>query len=514
MRPATPPGPIPAIGYIRVSTWFEEKISDEIQKTAILDAAARRGRRIVAWVTDLDESGRHFKRRIMQAIEAVETGAFEQAREIWVWKFSRFGRNRHGVAINMARVEQVGGELVSATEEVDARTAVGRFTRGMLFELAAFESDRAGEQWRETHTYRREHGLPATGRPRFGYLWTPRKAPDGTLQQESYDPDPATHRDLGTMYEMYAGGSGFHTIADWLAGKGHRTTRGNPWSVTSLNQYMDSGFAAGLLHVHQPEEPCGTPSGCGKRGHYTHIPAAHTAVIGDDLWDAYQQRRDEVRRLPPRARYATYPLTGLVKCGRCEGPGAIQSHRGQRGYGYRCARAMNRYNDCGGFWTRRVIVEDAVREWLLRMREEVDAIVAGRVVEPPAPAPDLSVERQRKQLRQKIARLAAGLDTAAEALALGDIPRDSYLRTRDKLLGQKAAAEAELAVLPGEESPTRRAPSLMDLRQVVEGLVEEWDTLPVAALRDLLGKAVREVRVSSSPGGVVVDVVPRWAAVP
>src|SRR5690606_40458984 len=67
-----------------------------------------------------------------------------------------------------------GGELVSATEEVDAKTAVGRFTRGMLLEIAAFESDRAGEQWKETHELRRNLGLPATGGKRFGYRWHPR----------------------------------------------------------------------------------------------------------------------------------------------------------------------------------------------------------------------------------------------------------------------------------------------------------------------------------------------------
>jgi DNA invertase Pin-like site-specific DNA recombinase len=156
---------IPAIGYIRVSTWFEEKISDELQKAAIEDAARRRGRTIVKWIPDLDATGRNFKRRIMEAISAVETGSFEGANEIWVWKYSRFGRNRHGVAINLARVEQAGGHLISATEEIDATTATGRFTRGMLFELAAFESDRIGEQWRETtNTGERTASPPPEGR--------------------------------------------------------------------------------------------------------------------------------------------------------------------------------------------------------------------------------------------------------------------------------------------------------------------------------------------------------------
>jgi hypothetical protein len=68
-----------------------------------------------------------------------------------------------------------------------------------------------------------------------------------------------------------------------------------------------------------------------------------------------------------------------------------------------------------------------------------------------------------------------------------------------------------LDALPAERGK-RKAPDMAGVRQVVGGLLEEWETLPVAALRDLLAKAVREVRVERSPdGGVAVDVVPRWA---
>ncbi|MEV7413497.1 recombinase family protein, partial [Streptomyces althioticus] len=137
------------IGYIRVSTWREEKISPELQEAALRSWAKRTGRRLLEpLVVDLDATGRNFKRKIMGVIKQVEAG---EARGVAVWKFSRFGRNDLGIAVNLARLERAGGELASATEDVDARTAVGRFNRRILFDLAVFESDRAGEQWKETH---------------------------------------------------------------------------------------------------------------------------------------------------------------------------------------------------------------------------------------------------------------------------------------------------------------------------------------------------------------------------
>ncbi|MFC5822514.1 recombinase family protein [Nonomuraea insulae] len=101
----------------------------------------------------------------MKVIADIEGG---RAKAILVRKHSRFGRNRTGNQLNLARVEKPGGELVSATEEVDARTVVGKLTRGMLFELAAFESDRAGEQWGEAFQNPLARGLPPLGTPSLG----------------------------------------------------------------------------------------------------------------------------------------------------------------------------------------------------------------------------------------------------------------------------------------------------------------------------------------------------------
>ncbi|MEQ4724542.1 recombinase family protein [Nonomuraea sp. B19D2] len=84
-------------------------------------------RRASGWIEDLDVSGRDLQRTIVAAIAAVET---DGAKALLVWKYSRSGRNRMGNQLNLARLQTAGGELVSATEEVDATTAVGKFTRG------------------------------------------------------------------------------------------------------------------------------------------------------------------------------------------------------------------------------------------------------------------------------------------------------------------------------------------------------------------------------------------------
>jgi site-specific DNA recombinase len=488
-------GPVPAIGYVRVSTEREEMISDEIQKAIIEDAARRANRTIVKWIVDLNATGRNFKRQIMDAIAHVEAGDLDGAKEVWVWKFSRFGRSQHGIAVNLARIEQAGGRLISATEDVDASTATGGFTRDMLFAIAQFESNRIGEQWRETHDLRRKNGMPAQGGHRFGYLWTPRIDESGHPQEERYDVNHETADALVDVYRRYANGTeGFLALAKSLNEQGlknpHSLTRGG-WSMQSLAQYMDSGFPAGLLHVHVAEN-CGKRSACPKpREHYGYIEGAHKAVIDQDLWQAYLTRRSKRQAAPPRSRIPLYPFTGHVHCGRCGGTAGAYSVDGQRGGGWRCSRNLNGSGACEGatVTTRRLLRE--VTAWLARIEAEIDRSNRGLRVEPTVDRPDTSKQRQRVVTR--LAQLQEALDRAATAHALGDIPRDSYLRVRDQLQAEEQQKKKELqAFLDAEEvQPAELATHLLVVRQ----LRSEWPMLPVVAINDLLGVVLKEIRI-------------------
>src|SRR5690606_1601061 len=103
----------PFVAYIRVSTYYEEKISPDIQRSSIKAWADRNGAEIVEWIEDLDVSGRKTKRRIADALKWVED---RNARGIAGWRYSRYGRARHGNAANLARLESLGGRLAPATE--------------------------------------------------------------------------------------------------------------------------------------------------------------------------------------------------------------------------------------------------------------------------------------------------------------------------------------------------------------------------------------------------------------
>lgn len=507
----------PYIGYVRVSTWKEEKISPELQKSAIEEWARRNGRRIIGWIVDLDATGRNFKRKIMRGVEAVEAGF---ARGIAVWRYSRFGRNRTGNAVNLARLEFVGGRLESATEPIDAGTAIGEFQREMIFAFGNFESNRAGEQWRETHEHRRtKEQLPATGRQRFGYVWHRRWDPrTETLQKERYSIDPDAGPALLEAYERKVdGGEGFTQICAWLNASGFRTTAGNLWEQSSLRKYMDSGFAAGLLRVHATSCKCGELWKCDR---WSFMPGAQPALIDEDLWTRYLEHRQQVKDTPPRARNATYPLTGLMRHGDCRrGMGAFRGgSTGQtvNGYGYRCNWYIKSGGSaCSGANITRARTEKHVRDWL------ADEAAPGVDAAPPVQQRRQDVTKareraaaERKRLTKEIKKLSDGLANlrADHAVNPDDYGLGEYEEARNKIKKQKAEAEKALeSVTVVEATPDRT-----DFEPLVVGLLDEWDTLTVTEKNGILRKLVRRVvvyRVDRGEGKRAtarVEIHPLW----
>jgi len=447
----------------------------------------------------------------MGGIELVEAGEYS---EIWVWKFSRFGRSRYGVALNLARIEQAGGQLLSATEDVDVSTAVGEFTRDMLFAIAAFESNRAGETWKETHELRRSLGLPATGGKRFGYDWYPRRLPDGaggwTLQDERYEITEEQGEATFDSYDDYRKGkTGFGEVAIRWNEFGFLNTRGDPWQDQTVRWYLDSGFAAGLLKCHKPDAGCLEPGRCQKRDHYYFRPGGQQAIINGDSWEEYWDRRNARSVTPARALEPVYPLAGLIKCGLCQEnrySSAAQIHmsNGEPGYGYRCGARARKHVKHDPVYIRRAVVEQSVRNWLVGVTVEIDSIAAGRVALPkPKRQPNLG--RKRKQFEKEIKTALKGLDKATEAYALGDIPRDSYVRTRDKFIEQQNDAQMKLDALPlPEAEPKSPVPYL----ESVQGLLAEWNTISVKSKRVTLTELIRRVEIFPADR---VEVVPVWA---
>jgi DNA invertase Pin-like site-specific DNA recombinase len=498
-----PDAPPRVVGYVRVSTAREEMISPEIQRQAIEDHCARKGYALEEVIEDLDATGRNFARAgVQRAIERVENAGVAA---VVVWKFSRFGRNRKGWALNLGRLEDAGGHLESATEAVDVTTSSGRLSRGMFAEIAAFESDRIGETWAEAHDHRIANGLPHDGRPRFGYLYHRttittrdgiRVCPQGCEMgacTTGYVPNPGNQAAASNLYTRYLDdGASFRWLAIWLNDNGYLTNRGGLWDPRAVRRYMDSGFAAGLLREHPTDCKCKTPHGCEKS---TFTPGAHEALISVETFELYRTARRRRATYAPRVESPAYALTGLLFCSKCSGPMNAHSKnlpkRGHiRGYVYFCAN-NTRNRACPGTSLVRAQIEDRVRAWLDTLADELSKQAEKVYVAPdPRPKPSGPVVT-RQALLEEQGRIEDAIADLTVKLGRKVISERAYKVACSRLEAEADQVERSLedASVLAVHPPVPKGPPA----HLVRDLTTLWPVLPADRKNHLMRQLVERI---------------------
>lgn len=486
---AVPDAPRRGVALVRVSKvgGREDLASPEIQRVSIEDYARRHGIVVVEVVEALDESASRSQSawwpRLERAVAQVEAGERDV---VLVWKVSRAARHRRNWAVALDRIEVAGGTLESSTEGLDATTSSGRFARGMLAEMAAYDAEVKGEQWKEAHARRRRNGLPHSGPVRFGYVYEPGRG---------YVPDPVSGAVLAEMFARYLDGEGHTALARWLNRTGVPTVRAarSGWSVQAVIRVMDSGFGAGLI----------------VRGGSRGVPRSwergvHEPVLAEGVWGRYEQARRVRWAVPVKQREPAYVLTGLVKCGLC-GLAMVAASVARPGYGagymYRCSGRITG-GLCPGVWVTRAQVESRVLKWLgdevAGLVEERQAKMAVRRLS----AGELRLER--KALVRQLVAIEGNVQRAQDGMVDGVISREDYLRQRDRAVASRAALQARVDLLDVDIGRLS-GPSV----SVARGLLADWDTLPVRDRRDMLAALIRRVEVRPGVRGAQdVRVVP------
>ena len=151
-----PPSPADEIGYWRVSTGRDQ--------TPDMQIAAMKRRGIVDENIYGDvASGRKAKRpNLIMAIKAMRPGG-----TLVVWKLDRLGRDTMELLRLSKEFEAEGQNLVSMTELIDTRTAMGKAFFGMLAVFAQFESDTTKERTAAGMARARENGSQVGAKTKF-----------------------------------------------------------------------------------------------------------------------------------------------------------------------------------------------------------------------------------------------------------------------------------------------------------------------------------------------------------
>lgn len=163
------PGPVRAVGYLRVSTEEQAKkgISLDAQEKSIFSFIEAKGWKLVECVRDPGFSGKNMNRPGLQKI--IKLCKSNGVDVVVVYKLDRLSRRMRDMLELVDDVfEKNGIDLACVTETIDTSTAMGRTFFWIITILAQLERERIGERVSDARTFRDNKG-EWTGRTPYGY---------------------------------------------------------------------------------------------------------------------------------------------------------------------------------------------------------------------------------------------------------------------------------------------------------------------------------------------------------
>jgi hypothetical protein len=204
------------------------------------------------------------------------------------------------------------------------------------------------------------------------------------------------------------------------------------------------------------------------------------AILSVDVHDRLITTLAGKRRVGSRTR--TYPLVGLLRCGKCEGPlRSLAREGGGRSYACRSGPGLD---GCGGIRIQANAVEAHVRD-----------LVCGMLADPETRAAlaTLGDEGDDRSLMEELRGVEAKRQRLIELYTDGDIDRGEFRSRRDDLDERARTIEAEMAHHSGNRVLTQVPASYEDL-------IGAWDERGVEFQRRLTEALLHPIVVK--PAGV------------
>jgi site-specific DNA recombinase len=464
-----------AVVYPRVSSEMQlEGYSLDAQLTTCRRLAELRGWEVVGVYTDEESAKTAIDRPAFQRMmQAARAGRFDV---IIVHKLDRFARSVEDMLSYLRELEEINVALVSATEQFDFSTPMGRLLLTMLAAFAQWYLDNLSHETAKGKLARAEAGM-WNGEIPFGYTVQYRK--DGGDGQAR--PDEQEAQGVQLAFEKYATGQySDNDIADILNEAGYRPRgRGERalelFSKDSVRDLLQNRFYLGEVQY----------KGQRHRG-------VHQAIISQELFDLCEKVRASRRHrrgIQARSDSKPYPLSGLARCARCGGVmrGSYSSVSRQR---YYRDPAKERGQTCDQRMVRAERAEEALGDFLGQLslpddwKAQVLDIIEGKV-------------GSAQQIEREQSRLQAQLERLKKLFVLGDITDVEYKAERDRL-------RAKLAAL----SPLN-LPDLEEAGRILQNFGLIWDAATDKERQRILQILLNAVYLDSGERGPVVAVEPK-----
>ncbi|MDA0797769.1 MAG: recombinase family protein [Chloroflexi bacterium] len=307
------------------------------------------------------------------------------------------------------------------------------------------------------------------GKPPFGY----KIIYDGTFHV--VEPEAVVVR---LMYDRYATeDGGVRAVASWLNDSGHRTRRGQRWSMVTVRDILRNTAYIGTY-----------------RRFGLRLPASYEAIVDRNVYRQVQEKmqgRSPVRRNP---KGEPFLLSGIIYCGHCgqRMMGVTRRQSWRRKDGQR-ARAEYRYYQCQSRVNRNQCEYRTVNapELEASVLDQVKRGLADAPEQPLTEAPDTQrADEVRQEIKTRAAAVRRRYQTIVERAATGALTM-AQLRA--------VTVEAEAAMRAKQDQLALAESGAAGVRQLAESsrdrLAYLWEDLAIGEQQEVLRTLVAKVTV-------------------
>jgi site-specific DNA recombinase len=440
--------------------------------------AGRPGWVVVARFADEAISGETLSARpaMVSLLAAAAGGAFDI---VMAEDLDRVARDQEASAHIRKRLTFAGVEMETLAQ--------GRLV-GVAGAMQAAFAGAMGEVFLHQLRHKTRRGLEARVRDGFsagglcyGYRPVRTLKDDGTQTTGILAIDEGEAAVIRRIFDDYAQGKPPRAIAHALNAQGVPGPRGGTWSPTTVSgdRRAGDGILCQELYIgvrvfnrrsfRKHPDTGARSSKLNPPEEWVRNAVPDLRIVTDEQWQAVQARQRRLASLPrAQARAPKRLLSGLLRCGLCQGPMTLNGPR------YECAKRRER----GLCSNRKTISAKAIEARVIegvraRLLDTEQMAKAAREYQADMEAARRSAIANRLPLERDLAEVGRRIERATESYLAGGIELPAFHALLEPLKARKATLQADLERAAGGEQVVQLHPGAVEAyRQMAEGLRE------------------------------------------
>ncbi|MGG1519032.1 recombinase family protein [Paenibacillus oryzisoli] len=359
--------------YVRVST--EEQAlhgySIDAQLDTLKEYCKLYNKEIYDEYVDRGISGKSTEKRyeLQRMLKDAQMGLFN---EVLVWKINRLARNTYDLLGITQLLSKHSVAFTSFSERFDTGSAMGKFALQMMGAVGELERNTIVDNVKMGLSKRAKTGKH-NGKVPLGYKTVEIPGERGRNRDSRVEVVSEEAVIVTKIFERFAAGQGFKSIANQLNQEGYVTKSGNAFSICGVKEILDNPFYAGKIRYNRFEQ-WSEKRRKGRNPKPILENGLHPPIIDEELWNKVQYLRQKKAVVSLKRFDGEFLLTWLIRCPKCGAPMVANRIQNRQKDGDKVTRL---YYSCSNFRNKgsKVCSANSIR------KQEAEQYVVKRVKE-------------------------------------------------------------------------------------------------------------------------------------